>query len=173
MGARQASLACKISALLLQVVGAAAVHCIKSGIATSGEVGRSLHAHGQPAAFGLQPGYLFGRDMVGLGAQVLAGCLRSISLEPGVNSKCCSQWPQDLSDIQWRGFRQGLPLMVLLFGAFAAVSNLASHHSLKLLAAKVSSADSAALYCPAADRVFAPCCSYREGFHRAGGPSSS
>ena len=96
----------------------------------------------------------------------LASPLHSMSLEPGLN-KCLSRWPQDLSDIQWREFRRGLPLMVLLFGAVAAVSNPASHQSLNLMAAKVPSADSAAHHCPAADRVSAPCCSCREGFHMA------
>ena len=68
-----------ISSLLMQVVCAAAVDCIKSGIATSGEVGRSLHAFGQPAAFGLQPGYLFGRDMVGGDAHSLARRTRHLN----------------------------------------------------------------------------------------------
>ena len=70
--AEQVAISCLICFLLMQVVAAAAVHCTKSGIATSGEVARSLHAFGQPAAFGLQPGYLFGRDMVGHGARFLA-----------------------------------------------------------------------------------------------------
>ena len=101
-----------------------------------------------------------------------ASSVHSSSLEPGLN-RCCPRWPQDLSDIQWREFRKGLPLMVLLFGAYAAVSNLASHQSLNLLAARVPSADSAALCCPAADRMSAPCCSCREGFQGAERPSSS
>ena len=101
----------------------------------------------------------------------LAGSSRSMSLAPGMN-KCYSQRLQDLSDVQWRGFRQGLPLLAVLFGTFAAVSNLVSHQSWNSLAAKLSSADSAALYCSAADRMSAPCCSCRNGFHRAGRPSS-